>query len=40
MMQFGAVHKQEGEGVKNWSKLLTDSAKKTANMEEGDIKNP
>ena len=29
-----------GRGVKNWSKLPTDSTKKTANMGEGGVKNP
>jgi len=37
-----AVHKRRRQlgGVKNWSKLLTDSTKKTANMGEGGVKNP
>ena len=29
----------EGGGVKNWSKLPTDSTKKTADMGEGGVKN-
>ena len=42
---LGAVHKWRlqlggGGGVKNWSKLPTDSTKKTANMGEGGVKNP
>ena len=30
----------EGEGVKNWSKLLRDSTKKTEDVGEGGVKNP
>ena len=41
-MAKGAIHKRRRQlgGVKNWSKLPTDSTKKTADMEEGGVTNP
>ena len=41
-MAKGAIHKRRRQlgGVKIWSKLPTDSTKKTADMGEEGIKNP
>ena len=42
----GAVHKRRRQlgggrgGVKNWSKLSTDSTKKLPTLEKGAVKNP
>ena len=39
-LSINNVGNWEGGGVKNWSKLPTDSAKNLADMGEGGVKNP
>ena len=39
-MSINNVGNWEGGGVKNWSKLLKDSTKKTTEMREGGVENP